>query len=51
MRARLRLRLVALVAAAAIALIGGPSHLVGGTLADGVCPNGTNWDNGISGCR
>jgi hypothetical protein len=51
MRARLGLRLVALAAAIAIAAIGGPSHLAGTPLAGGVCPNGTNWDNSIHGCR
>jgi hypothetical protein len=51
MRARLGLGLVALVAAIAVAVAGGPSHLAGAPLAGGSCPNGTNWDNSINACR
>jgi hypothetical protein len=51
MRARLGLGLAALVAAIAVAVAGGPSHLAGASLAGGSCPNGTNWDNSISACR
>ena len=44
-------RAALLVAAAAAVLSATPVHPSGATLADPVCPFGTNWDNTIHACR
>lgn len=48
---RRTVRAALLVAAAAALLSATPMHPAGATLADPVCPNGTNWDNTIHACR
>lgn len=51
MRTHLRRRLAALIATAAIALIAVPAHAASSSLADPMCPFGTNWDNSIQACK
>lgn len=51
MRTHLRRRLAALIASAAIALVVAPTHAVATSMADPLCPFGTNWDNSIHACK
>jgi len=51
MRTHLRRRLAGLLASAAIALVIVPAAAAGSTLADSMCPFGTNWDNTVHACK
>lgn len=51
MSTRLRHGLVAFATAIALAVTAAPASGSAATLADGVCPAGTNWDNSIHACR